>query len=82
MGISYVYLYSRTLFYTLCRVQCIRIGYEISYEAKQHQELITLQNNLKIELAHLKSPERIAKIAKCQIGLTMPATEQVVIITP
>jgi len=70
------------LFYTWCRVQCIQMGYEISYEAKQHQELISLQNNLRIELAHLKSPERIAKIAKYQIGLSMPATEQIVIITP
>jgi cell division protein FtsL len=66
--------------YTWCRVQNIGIGYEISKETKKHQELTALQNNLKIELATLKSPERIAKIAKNQLGLIMPTPDQTIII--
>ena len=68
------------LFFTWCRVQTIGAGYEISREAKRHQDLITLENNLKVELARLKSPERIAKIAKNQLGLITPTREQMIII--
>jgi len=68
------------LFYTWCRVQCTGAGYEISSATKHHQDLITLQNNLKVELARLKSPERIAKIAKNQLGLITPTREQMIII--
>jgi cell division protein FtsL len=67
-------------FYTWCRVQYVRTGYEISKEADNHQKLITVQNNLKIEFARLKSPKRIAKIAKQQLGLTLPAPEQMMLI--
>ena len=37
------------------------------------------QNNLKIELARLKSPDRIAKIAKQQLGLIMPTTDKTIL---
>ncbi|MGD8893925.1 MAG: cell division protein FtsL [Desulfobacterales bacterium] len=68
------------LFFTWCRVQTIGAGYEISREAKRQQDLITLKNNLKVELARLKSPERIAKIAKNQLGLIAPTPEQMMVI--
>ena len=66
--------------YTWCRVNYIDVGYEISKETKKQHELIALQNNLKIELASLKSPERIAKIAKDQLGLKAPTKSQTIII--
>ncbi|MGA8179154.1 MAG: hypothetical protein WB792_03795 [Desulfobacterales bacterium] len=66
--------------YTWCRVNCIGAGYEISRETKKQQELIALQNNLKIELASLKSPERIAKIAKDQLGLIVLTKSQTIIL--
>jgi len=68
------------LFFTWCRVQTIGTGYEISKETQRRQDLINFQNNLKIELARLKSPERIAKIAKNQLGLITPTPEQMIII--
>ena len=68
------------LFFTWCRVQTIGAGYEISRETQRHQDLINFQNNLKVELARLKSPERIAKIAKNQLGLITPTREQMIII--
>ncbi len=68
------------LFFTWCRVQTIGTGYEISRETQRHQDLINFQNNLKVELARLKSPERIAKIAKNQLGLITPTQEQMIII--
>jgi cell division protein FtsL len=68
------------LFFTWCRVQAIGTGYEISKETQRHQDLIDFQNNLKVELARLKSPERIAKIARNQLGLITPTPEQMIII--
>ncbi len=68
------------LFYTWCRVQCVAIGYEISAETERNRELTTLQNNLKIELARLKSPERIEKIARNYLGLAAPNADQVIIL--
>ena len=66
--------------YTWCRVQCIRTGYEISKEKNNQKRLIAMQKNLKIELARLKSPNRIEKIAKNQLGLIAPKPDQMLII--
>ncbi|MBU0985899.1 MAG: cell division protein FtsL [Proteobacteria bacterium] len=75
-----LFFISELFVYTWCRVQCTGIGYEISKAESQQSELMALRNNLKVELASLKSPARIAKIAKNQLGLTTPAPEQMVII--
>ncbi len=66
--------------YTWCRVQFTRIGYDISKGAKKQQHLLALQRNLNIELARLKSPERIETIARQQLGLMTPTPEQVIIL--
>ena len=68
------------LIYTWSRVQCVKAGYEISNENNKNRNLINLQNNLKVELAHLKSPERLADIARNQLDLKTPTPEQIIII--
>ena len=68
------------LFYTWCRVQCIQVRYEISELGTHQEQMKRLQDNLKIELARLKSPQRIAKIARQQLGLVMPTSKQLIII--
>jgi cell division protein FtsL len=68
------------LFYTWCRVQSIQIRYEISELGADQDRLVMLQDNLKIELARLKSPQRIAKIAKEQLGLILPTNKQLILI--
>ncbi len=68
------------LIYTWSRVQCVKVGYEISNENNKNRNLINLQNNLKVELARLKSPERLADIARNQLDLKTPTPEQMVII--
>ena len=67
------------LFYTWCRVQYVRTGYEIAEQTQRGQRLAGLQNELKLELAHLKSPKRIADIARRQLGLTMPSAGQTIV---
>ena len=66
--------------YTWSRVNCIGVGYEISKETQKQHELVALQTNLKIEMASLKSLERIAKIAKNQLGLVTPTQKQTIVI--
>jgi len=68
------------LFYTWCRVQNTNYGYEISNETQNQRQLTAYQNNLKIELARLKSPDRIAKIAQEQLGMMMPTTDRTILL--
>ena len=68
------------LIYTWCRVQCTQVGYEISRASGEQEKLTVVQKKLQVELARLKSPERLAKIAESYLGLKMPSSRQVVII--
>jgi cell division protein FtsL len=67
-------------FYTWCRVQSIGTGYKISHESDQQKQLLMLQSRLKVETERLKSPERIAKIAREKLGLQLPNSEQVIVL--
>jgi cell division protein FtsL len=73
-------LIGELFFFTWCRIQCRVVGYEISQEKVDYEKIIALQKKLKVELARLKSPERIAKIAREELGLTMPNPKQMVTI--
>lgn len=66
--------------YTWCRVQFVRTGYEITKASHDRQQLLKIQQNLVIELARLKSPERIESIARQHLGLITPAPEQIMVI--
>lgn len=68
------------LFYTWCRVQCVQAGIAISAERSKAEELRTLQNSLKIELARLKAPERISYIARKKLGLDMPEPSKTIMV--
>ena len=65
---------------TWCGVQCIRTGYEITKALNSRQKMISMQKNLQIELAHLKSPEVLGNISKKRFGLTIPSSEQIIIL--
>jgi cell division protein FtsL len=67
-------------FYTWCRVQNVRVGYEISKKRDKHQNLLTLQNNLEVEFARLRAPERLSEIAKHRFNLTIPTPEQIIVV--
>lgn len=66
--------------YAWCRVQCTQMGYEITREENKYKNQINVRNNLQIEIARLKSPKRISRIAKTRLGLIMPAPKQTIII--
>lgn len=64
--------------YTWCRVQNVRLGYEIAAEIRAYEQQRTIRKNLAIELARLKAPERIETLGR-QLGLAPPATRQIVV---
>jgi cell division protein FtsL len=68
------------LFYTWCQVQCVRTGYQIARESRRQQELTSYQNNLNVELARLKAPVNISRMAREQLSLAMPEPQQIVVV--
>ncbi len=71
---------SELLFYTWCRVQCTRLGYEMTKDIEANRKQMILQNSLVLELARLKSPERISAIARQQMKLEPPSHEQMMVL--
>ncbi len=67
-------------FYTWCRVKCVEVGIAISAERRKAEELNTLHNSLKIELARLKAPERISYLARNRLGLDMPEPSKTILV--
>ncbi len=61
----------------LCRTEIRKIGYDISEQISKNKILKENERKLNVELASLKSPERIASIAK-NLGLIMPKQEQMI----
>jgi cell division protein FtsL len=72
-------LLAELLLTTWVRVQCTNLGYEIAALERENLRLTELQDNLRVELARLKSPQRITRIAH-EMGLTMPAPAQVMVL--
>jgi len=64
--------------YTWCRIQYLQLGYDIHSLENRIDHLTTLKNELQIEHARLRSPERIIQIATKQLGLKMPSPQQVI----
>ncbi len=79
-GMFLILFFFEIFFYTWCRVQCVKIGYEVDNEKIRYQKMLKEQSNLKIELARLKSPERIAWYARTKLGLTMPRPDQTIVV--
>ncbi len=67
-GLSYAWSASRV----------IQMGYRISDLQAQIKDGYDLNRKLRVELAHLRRPERIEARAVSQLGLVKPRPEQVV----
>lgn len=71
-------LFAEIFVYTWCKVQVVNAQYAINDLRREAQQLQFVQDNLKIELARLRSPERIAAYARENRGLAMPTVGQFV----
>ena len=78
LGLLSIFIIS-LLFYTRCRIECVRIGYEITRKTAEQKRLNAMKNALKIELEILKSPEQIEQqVVKHKLGLKMPIPKQII----
>lgn len=68
------------LFYTWSRVQAVRIGYEIFNANSEMRKLDQENKELILEIASLKSPKKIEKIAREELRLIPPKDEQIIIL--
>ena len=68
------------LFSAWCREQSRIINSNIIKQTKIAKLLSNMQDKLKIELAVLKSPKRITKIARDRLGLITPTPNQTMVI--
>ena len=68
------------LFSAWCREQSRIVDTDIIKQTQIAKELADMQDKLKIELAVLKSPKRITKIARERLGLITPTPEQTMVI--
>lgn len=68
------------LFYTWSRIQVVRIGYEIFNSNSEMRKLDQENKELILEIATLKSPKRIERIAREELKLLPPKEEQIIIL--
>ena len=68
------------LFYVWSQHQIISLGYETSEAAREEQTLLQENKRLRLELASLKAPGRIERMAQHELGLVAPQKEQLIIV--
>ncbi len=68
------------LIYIWLHVQEVNLAYDIAKAQKQKGELLEINKKLRIQLANLKSPERIEGIALTKLGLRTPEKGQIEIL--
>jgi len=68
------------LFYVWSRLQVINLEYGISSLEGRLRNLQQESRSLQVEVASLRSPQRIEQVAQRKLGLHMPRPEQVITI--
>ncbi|HWU39554.1 MAG TPA: cell division protein FtsL [Candidatus Acidoferrum sp.] len=68
------------LFYVWSQHQIISLRYETSEAAREEQALLQENKRLRLELASLKAPGRIERMAQHELGLVAPQKEQLIIV--
>lgn len=68
------------LIYVWSHIHMTELEYQIAQELSSREQLAEEQAKLKVELATLKSPQRIETIAREQLQMTYPGREQVILL--
>lgn len=69
-----------SLFYIWSRVQIVHYGYEINTLQTKQSELYEINKKLNVEVATLKAPQRIEKIAREELKMETPRPDQLQLI--
>lgn len=72
MAVAIVYVWSH--------IHMTQLEYQIARELTNREQLIDEQKRLKLELATLKSPQRIESIAREKLQMTYPERKQVILL--
>ena len=67
------------LVYSWCRIQYVQTGYELNEARQKRRDLLALRQELKVEEARLRSPERIRRLAQ-ERGLVVPDPRQIIVL--
>ncbi len=71
-------LIAMIILYVWCHRNMTELEYQIAQELNSREHITEEQRKLKIELATLKSPQRIETIAREKLQMTYPEREQVI----
>jgi cell division protein FtsL len=63
------------------RVQVVRLAYRMQASEQHMRELSQERDQLRFELASLKDPQRVYRVATDQLGMRTPRRDQVVIVS-
>ncbi len=74
-----IVLFVEIFMYAWCRVHCVGLRYEIGRAEKTAATLEAQKKDLRIQMAELGSPTRIMAVAEGKLGMTMPRTDQIVV---
>ena len=66
--------------YVWCRVQVVELGYQLSDTYQLNSRLLNDNKKLHLELARLKAPKRVQRIAIEKLGLKHPTKDQIVVL--
>ncbi len=69
-----------SLFFVWSRIAIVNLEYDISRLGSRLRAVEHENKSLRLEAAHLRSPGRLEKVARNQLGLRPPSVDQVVIV--
>ena len=73
---------SLLLLYVWERVDLVRVGYKIQHLTARYTVLQRANDELKMTVSALTSPERIERVATEQLGMIRPGPGQIVLLNP
>ncbi len=68
------------LFFVWSRIEAVNLEYSISSHESRLRQLAQESQRLRLEVASLRNPLRIERMAKNELGLRLPTPEQVIIV--
>ena len=57
-----------------------QIGYDLSHVKKEEMKLREANRKLRLEIATLKSPQKLEEVARKHLGLRQPKSEQIIVL--
>ncbi len=66
------------VFHLYVRFEAVRLGYEMSQSRSERARLLIERRELRLELASLKSPQRVETEAREKLGMEMPDHHRII----